>query len=156
MKKTIIYSTNNSNSYLYDAQYLFSMLIHPELIQAEEKSLNVDPYYLKKYNYLKKQGFFGEMKPIDFASTLDKSVIEKNIVQARQIVFETTDHCNSNCSYCSLRELYEFGKKDRKNINTNYAVNLLKYIFKLKTEKTKLMISFFGGEPLVNIGFIKK
>lgn len=156
MRKSIIHSTENSNFYLYDAQHLFSMLIHPELRKAHEKSTDVDPYYLKKYKYLKERGFFGKSKSVDFEITLDESVVKENIIQARQIVFETTDHCNLSCSYCSLGELYNFGKKDRKNVNTRYAINFLKYIFELKPPKTKLMIGFFGGEPLLNINFIKK
>ncbi len=156
MIKSIIYSTENNNSYLYDAKHFYSMLMHPELEKAHEKSIDVDPYYLKKYAYLKEHNLFGESKPAVFETALDESIIKENIIQTSQIVFETTDHCNLNCPYCSLGELYEFGKKDRKNINTNYAINLLKYIFDIKPKNTKLMIGFFGGEPLVNINFIKK
>lgn len=156
MIKSIIYSTESNNSYLYDAKHFFSMLMHPELEKAHEKSIDVDPYYLKKYAYLKEHNLFGESEPAVFETALDESIIKENIIQTSQIVFETTDHCNLNCPYCSLGELYEFGKKDRKNINTNYAINLLKYIFDIKPKNTKLMIGFFGGEPLVNINFIKK
>jgi uncharacterized protein len=156
MGKSIIYSTENRNTYLYDTQYLFSGLVHPELEKIHKKSTDVDPYYSRKYEYLEKHGFFGKFKPIDFETTLDESKVKRNITQARQIVFETTDHCNLSCSYCSLGELYDFGKRDHKNINTRYAINLLKYIFDFRPPRTKLMIGFFGGEPLVNIKFIKK
>lgn len=156
MKKSIIHSTEECNSYLYDAQHLYSVLIHPELEKIHEKSLGVDPYYLKKYEYLKGYGFFGEAEPIDFGVALDEAIVKENIIQTKQIVFETTDHCNLSCQYCSLGELYDFSKNDRKNINTQYAINFLKYIFNIKQRKTKLSISFFGGEPLVNFEFIEK
>jgi uncharacterized protein len=156
MKTSIIHSTENNNSYLYDAQHLFSVLMHPELENVYKKTAKFNSYYFKKYKYLKKHGFFGDFKSIDFETTLDESIVKKHIIQTRQIVFEATDNCNLNCSYCSLGELYELGKRDHKNININYAINFLKYIFDLKTEKTKLTISFFGGEPLININFIKK
>lgn len=156
MKKSFIHSTDNRNLYLYDTLHLFSMLIHPEMEKVYKKSTEVDSYYLRKYAYLKEHGFFGESKPTDFETTLDESIVKKNIIQTKRIVFETTDHCNLNCQYCSLGEIYNFGKKNRKNINIRYAINFLKYIFDLKSEKTKLGIGFFGGEPLVNINFIKK
>lgn len=154
MRKSFIYTTESNNSYLYDVQHSFSILVHPELIKIHEGQKG-DQYYLRKYEYLKQQGFFNIPQPIDYETTLDESIIEKNIIQARQIVFETTDHCNLKCPYCSLGELYEFAKTDSKNINTADSLKLLKYIFNVKPEKTNLMIGFFGGEPLVNFKFIK-
>lgn len=162
MKKSFIHNTENNNLYLYNAKNYFSLLIHPELNKIHNKDIEIDketeidPYYLNKYKYLKKHGLFNWSKPIDFETILDESIITENIIHVPQVVFETTDHCNLNCAYCSLGELYNFGKKNRKNINTNYAINLLKYIFDIKPKKTKLTIGFFGGEPLVNFKFIKK
>lgn len=50
MKESVVFLTKNSNSYLYSAQSLLSLLIHPELRKAYDKSANVDPYYLKNMN----------------------------------------------------------------------------------------------------------
>ena len=116
---------------------------------------NIEPYYDKKYTYLKEKGFFGEAKSIEFGTILEKSVIENNIAQIPQISFETTDHCNLKCSYCSLGDLYTFSKKEHQNINTQYALHLLKYIFNLKPKGAELTIGFFGGEPLANGKFIR-
>lgn len=156
MRKSLIYYTENNNSYLYDAQNSFSMLIHPELENAFKKFANIDPYYLKKFAYLKEHGFFKEAEPIDFGTTIDEFEVNNNIINVKQIVFETTDYCNLSCKYCSLGDLYDFSKKDKKNINTNYAINFLKYIFSIKPKGVRFTIGFFGGEPLVNIDFIKK
>jgi uncharacterized protein len=85
--------------------------------------------------------------------------VKDNIAQTPQIVFETTDFCNLDCSYCSLGDFYEgFDDRNQKNINTGHAITLLKYIFDLKhkSKKNKLYISFHGGEPLFNGNFIKQ
>lgn len=156
MIESFIHTTDNHNSYLYDTQHAFSMLVHPELRKVHNNATNTDPYYIKKYNYLKSHGFFGTSEPVDFETKLDESIIKRNITQLRQVVFETTDHCNLSCPYCSLGEMYDLGKKDKKNIDTQSAITLLKYIFDLKPQKTKLMIGFFGGEPLVNFKFIEE
>ena len=123
--KSIIHSTENNNFYLYDTQRILSMLIHPELKKIHEKStdINIDAYYLKKYSYL----------------------VKEYITQTKVIVFEITDYCNLKCKYCSLGDLYNFSKKESKNINIKYALNFLRYIFNVKHKKTKLTISFFGG-----------
>lgn len=145
--KSIIHSTENNNFYLYDTQRILSMLIHPELKKIHEKStdINIDAYYLKKYSYLVNHGFFGEAKPFEFKANISENSIKENITQTKVIVFEITDYCNLKCKYCSLGDLYNFSKKESKNINIKYALNFLRYIFNVKHKKTKLTISFFGG-----------
>lgn len=157
MIKTLIYTTENNNSYIYDHKSRLSMLIHPDLKKAHENPAEADTYYLKKYEYLKRHGLFSEPKPNTFGS-LNESMIKESITKTSQITFEVTDFCNLNCLYCSFGELYEgFYERNIKNIDINYAEKMLKYIFKLKsTSKTKnLIIAFYVGEPLFNGKFIE-
>jgi len=159
MIQSFIHSTINKNFYLYDDQHRLSMLIHPELNKAYKKSKDTDPYYLKKYKYLKNNNFFEKPKLADFETEIDESMVKESIIQTGQIVFEATDFCNLKCSYCSFGELYEgFDMRNHKFINIQSAITLLKYIFDLNTKNKnrKLGISFYGGEPLINIGFIKR
>ncbi|MDR2919150.1 MAG: radical SAM peptide maturase [Tannerella sp.] len=158
MIQTFICTSENKNLYIYDDQSRLSMLAHPELEKASEKSTEVDPYYLKKYAYLKTHGFFAKPKPSEFAA-LEESVVSDNIKNTKQIVFEVTDSCNLSCTYCAFGELYEgYDERISKKINTRKAINLLKFIFdhKPKNKNDKLAISFYGGEPLLNIKFIKQ
>lgn len=158
MIKTLIHTSKNNNLYIYNHQFRLSMLIHPEFIKAHEKSTDTDPYYLKKYEYLENHDFFSNIKSIKFG-TLDESMVKETIAQTPQITFEVTDFCNLNCSYCSFGELYEgFEARNFKNINTVYAINLLKYFLNLrsKNKKKSLVIGFYGGEPLLNVSFIKQ
>lgn len=158
MIQSLIHSTENNNSYIYDDQFRLSMLIHPEFRKAYEKSTEVDPYYWGKYEYLAKHNFFSKPKLADFG-TLDESMVKNYIAQTQQIVFEVTDFCNLNCTYCAFGEIYEgFEERNFKNIDSHYAINLLKYIFGLRPEdkKSKLFIGFYGGEPLVNGDFIRQ
>ncbi len=154
MKNTIVYSTCNQNSYLYNWDRSLSMWLHPELRKACQQEA-CDSYYSQKYAYLKSRNFFNQAKPTEFGTILDESVIENNIINVPQISFETTDHCNLRCRYCSLSDLYTFkGKREQKNIDSRRAFRLLRYIFDLKSEGSTLAIGFFGGEPLVNGAFI--
>lgn len=159
MTKTVIYKSNNHNFYLYDDQRRMSMLIHPKLAQAHEQSIEMDSYYGRKYAYLKSHDFFAQPQLADIETVVDESIVKKGLIQTNQIVLEVTEACNLKCSYCVQRELYESNdKKDSRNMNAHSAVNLLKYIFNLKREnkEKKLHISFYGGEPLLNMGFIKQ
>ena len=158
MIESLFFKTENNNSYLYHDPLMLSLMVHPDLEKAYSKSENVDPYYLKKCDYLRKHKFFTKRKKVDFG-TLDESTLIENITNTQQIVFETTDFCNLNCTYCSFGEVYEgFDVRNYKNINTDKAIKLLKYVVnhKHKSKNNELFISFYGGEPLTNMDFIKR
>jgi uncharacterized protein len=158
MIESFIHTSENNNLYIYDDQKRLSILVHPEFKKVYENSNDSDPYYKKKYSYLRDYSFFAKPKLVNFR-TLEESMVRGNIINTKQIVFEVTDLCNLNCTYCSLGELYEgFDERIGKKINTRYAINLLKYIIDLKpkNKNSKLFISFYGGEALLNMNFIKR
>lgn len=132
------------------------MLVHPELKNVYEKKSTIDPYYLEKFKYLKSHGFFKEAPLLNF-SLLEESMVKENIRNSKQVVFEVTDSCNLRCSYCAFGELYSgYDERNAKEMNIYSAKKLLEYIFELKHRKTKLIISFYGGEALLNMSFIKE
>lgn len=125
MIESIIHTSASNNIYLYNDLKRSSILIHPELEKVcKKKSTDLDPYYVEKYLYLKKHGFFAKSNPAKYkVLTLNTSKIEENIIQTRQIVFEVTSACNLKCLYCANGELYEqFSKKEFKNIDINSAL----------------------------------
>ncbi|MCL2650948.1 MAG: radical SAM peptide maturase [Candidatus Azobacteroides sp.] len=158
MLETLIHTTENNNLYLYDDLKKLSLLIHPELAKVHEKSNNINSYYYKKYIYLKKYGFFSKSEFTDF-QTISEAMVKDSLIQITQIVFEVTNFCNLNCTYCVYGELYdEYDASYCKNLNIDDAIKLLKYIFNLfpQNKKRKLAIGFFGGEPLLGGQFIKQ
>jgi uncharacterized protein len=137
------------------------MLIHPQLKKIYESPMymDVDSYYLDKYEYLKRNGFFLDRQFVNLEFEINESIVKDCIIQTPQIVFEVTDCCNLKCSYCTQGELYEASdNKAGKNINIHSAIKLLKYIFNLLpyNKRNKFGIGFYGGEPLLNIKFIKQ
>jgi len=155
---SFIFKSESGNLYIYDDEYRLSILIHPEFEKAYKKSNDADLYYIKKYAYLRSNGFFAKPRNVDF-TTLEESMVKDNIINTKQVVFEATGLCNLNCTYCGLGDLYErYDERIGKRINTQNAINLLKYIFYLKPKKksNKLTISFYGGEALLNMNFIKR
>ena len=158
MRKSFIHTSERNNLYLYDDKRRLSLLVHPEFERAHKKSTDVDPYYSGKYAYLKKNGFFEKPELVNFIK-LEESVVNENIKNIKQVVFETTDSCNLNCTYCSLGNLYDgFDERIHKKMNIRYAINFLKYVFDNSppNKNHKLYISFYGGEATINMGFIKR
>ena len=158
MVESLIHTSEYNNSYIYDDQSRLSILVHPDLRKVHEKLTDADPYYSKKYEYLRKHGFFAKPKPVHFGTVTD-SMVKEGIIQVPKILFEVTDSCNLNCTYCGYGEFYEgYDARNNKNISIRSAKKLLKYTFNLKRKNNnnKLLIGFYGGEPLLNMGFIKQ
>lgn len=89
--------------------------------------------------------------------------LKYNLINLKQIVFEVTDSCNLRCKYCAYANLYK-GYDKRENIKFPYqnAVKIIDYLYNFWKENvcignsSPLTIGFYGGEPLLNILFIKQ
>ena len=92
----------------------------------------------------------------------DKDIIT-SLVNLRQLTFEVTDVCNFKCRYCGYGDMY-YGHDDRKGDNMPIEIGLqtidyLTNIWKSNvpfSHRPLTYISFYGGEPLLNIKFIKE
>ncbi len=158
MIQSIVSTTEFGNLYLYDDYQKMSLLIHPELKKAHYKSEKVDPYYQGKYEYLKKYGFFSKPQMANLGE-VNETMVEEGIRNVPQIIFEVTDFCNLDCTYCGYGDLYKgHDIRNTSNINTQKAITFLKYVLNLKhkSKKSRLSIGFYGGEALINIKFVKQ
>lgn len=142
-----------------DYNYLYSSSKRTfALVPANYKKKNL------KINYLQSIGFFNEINFKQLNSgRLNKQDIESALANTLQITFEVTEKCNLACKYCGYGELYT-GKsfvREGRDLPEVYAKKLLDFLFKLfnseknKSINKKVAISFYGGEPLLNIKFIK-
>ena len=163
MIQSFIHTSENDNYYLYDDQRRLSILVHPEFEKAYEKHTEVDPYYLRKYMYLKEHGFFENPKITNF-KILEESVVWDNIMNAKQIVFEVTEKCNLNCKYCGLSEqLYQtYDVRKNRDLPFKKAQLIIDHLLNLWRDNPvsdtslRFAVSFYGGEPLINFPLIKK
>lgn len=94
---------------------------------------------------------------------ISSSDIEYQIANLRQITFEITDACNLNCFYCGYGKFYsDYDKRENKNLEVEKALILLDYLSVLwqsnknNSSLRDIYIGFYGGEPLLNIPFIKQ
>ena len=88
--------------------------------------------------------------------------IRSQLSNLKQLTFEVTDACNLNCKYCAYGELYnDFDIRKNKKMDLSSAIALIDYLVSLwnseqNTSKNRnVYISFYGGEPLLNMPFIQ-
>lgn len=86
-----------------------------------------------------------------------------NLVHLNNLCFEVTDACNLACKYCGYRDLY-IDYDERHGINMPFGVGkrLIDYLCSIWRDnpsgrlKNQTVISFYGGEPLINSSFIRE
>jgi len=123
-------------------------------------------YYYEYFLFLKTNSYFSNNRKIRLGEVINynSDKIKFYLANTEQICFEVTDDCNLKCKYCGYGELYNgYDERRGKKISIKAAKKIIDYLITLKKEylgyiKTnkKILISFYGGEPLLNISFIKK
>jgi len=99
---------------------------------------------------------------MDFHKTTPKN-IRYNLQNLNHLVFEVTDRCNLNCKYCGYSDFYRgYDTREGKNLSFKRAKLIIDYLSDLWKDdisdgrNNELVISFYGGEPLMNFPFIKQ
>ena len=118
-------------------------------------------YYYNKFLFLKQNKFFTK-KTINWGQTFSRDMVKYEMFTKPNLVFETTTECNLNCEYCGFGEYYDnYGERDSSYISFDIAKKIIDYTLNLclKNSGARIIyinIGFYGGEPLLNIEFIKK
>ncbi len=96
-------------------------------------------------------------------TNLSSEYIEYLLANTPQVTFEITDACNLKCTYCGYGEFYsDYDDRENKVLPEKKAIRLLDYLSKLWnssrniSSNENIFISFYGGEPLLNMKFIRK
>ena len=95
---------------------------------------------------------------------VDEKMIKDNLINLTNIVFEVTERCNLICKYCGLSEqLYErYDVRKSRNLPFEKVQLIFDYLINLWRENgivdtnMPFVVSFYGGEPLLNMSLIKR
>lgn len=181
MKKTIVFKSKYGNYYYYDMNNrmhychpIFAWIISNSDIDKKNEDIEIKDlgkitkdeynYYVDKYIIYKNNGYFNDVNVND-KKMLTREISHQNVdellANLKQITFEVTDSCNLNCVYCSYGKLYNnYDERTNRNLSLKSAIKLFEFLKekwdkKLNvSSKRSVIISFYGGEPLLNFNFI--
>ena len=167
MRKSLLVKTQNGYEYLYSESFNCILLLHPVLARLFANADIVDydsdtiDYYIRKYNFLISKGI-NDSAPISFVTRPDANEIKLKLANLRQLTFEITDNCNLNCHYCGYGSMYSnYDARTTGNMSMQKVRNILNYMVDIWNSSFNLSfnnvidISFYGGEPLMNIKLIQ-
>jgi len=155
--KPFVFKTSHNNFYLYSPS-------SRKILPIPEDTYNA--FTLKKYDsiieYFERKGYLEEIKA-DYTKRLTGKDIEVALANIPQLVFEVTTQCNYKCKYCCYGENYEtFAFRKDGVLAFSSAKSLLDKISSLTHSKyftsynSPLVLSFYGGEPLLNFPLIQR
>jgi len=82
--------------------------------------------------------------------------VKRFFISSNHLCFEVTEKCNLNCYYCAYGKLYNnIEERGNRSMSFDLARSFIENYFKNDCISPKLNISFYGGEPLLNIQLIK-
>ena len=94
---------------------------------------------------------------------LSENDILKQLANIKHIGFEVTDSCNLDCLYCIYGKYYDsYDLRTNKKIDVEKSKKLIDYLIGAINSprniniQNNIFISFYGGEPLLNMEFIKE
>lgn len=156
--KPILFRSVSGNIYLYSPAKSVFMPITSDIEKAIEEGNVNNPSFV----YLRDNGYLDSMVS-EFSTNISGEQIRETISNLTQVVFEVTAACNMRCKYCCYGEGYTtFRNRTQGNLSFEKAKTMLDYISSALLCKenistdTKFAISFYGGEPLLNINLIKQ
>ncbi len=181
MEQLVLIKSKNNNKYIFDCNNKILRNVEDqvynifEILDREKTSLNsldlelletilanhdINPSVSILSKILK---FNSENNTQFIKTTIKEDVVKYYLSNYPQIAFEVTQKCNLDCKYCAYSEYYNgYEKRTGKNLSITAAKNMIKYIFDYcssihaSTPDNHITISFYGGEPLLRINFIKE
>lgn len=94
---------------------------------------------------------------------ITSEMIIKELANTPQITFEITDACNLKCEYCGYGKFYsDYDERKLTNLPPQKAKFLLDFLCSLwfsefnTSYQQNVYVSFYGGEPLMNVPFIQE
>lgn len=157
--KAFTFKTQNNNYYLYSPVVRNFLPISYATYTAIANHLYKQDRTATEYD---RMGYFEELHT-NFNREVDADDIYQTFANTPQIVFEVTTQCNLSCKYCCYGDCYEtFTKRKSGTLRVEYAKTFLLYYSEiLKSRRnictnTPLILSFYGGEPLLNTDVIKQ
>lgn len=161
-----VFSTNNQ-SYLYDtgtgkvlrlndiSYAFFDALLAPNnSVATVEKVVDhmTESTFKEIMSTIDAEHLMARPKLVKMVPASAESIDSQKL---HQLILEVTEKCNFRCKYCIYSESYD-GNRDFGNRNMSWETAKKALDFAFEHSGDDLTISFYGGEPLINLDLIKR
>lgn len=149
-----------SGYYFYDVNKNDTVKVGKDLFEYlgnNKNDINISHELIEEINQLKRMGYLSEkrVKKIEHPMTpFVSSYLERKV---GKITLQVTQNCNLRCSYCPYTSNAGGNRvHNSKRMSFDTAVKSLEMIKARSIDLDEILISFYGGEPLLEFELIKK
>jgi len=138
----------NTDKILKVPQAVYDYLSAPE-------NINVDDETISFIQNMKENGFLrsDRVEVSEHPATPMLPFYMKN--KMHQLILQVTQNCNLRCTYCTYSGLYKNRKHSHNSMSVETAERAIDFFIKRTKDSRRVTISFYGGEPLLNLDLIK-
>jgi uncharacterized protein len=101
-------------------------------------------------------GFLSSSRPVKIKHPMDKYLEGFLELRLENLILQITQACNLRCSYCTYSGEYKNRTHSAQHMKEETAKKAIDYFIAHSAETPKPAFSFYGGEPLLHFGLIKK
>jgi len=159
----------NSNSFLKVDDLLFTLLDGEpkpgspgEAVLGNYSTQEIDKAK-SNIELMKEKGYLSSHQPdISFFTMVPREKFiddlkERHQEQITRMVLVVTESCNLRCRYCAYSGKYLYHRKhNKKNMTPEVMRKAIDFYLKRSGQFPEKLISFYGGEPLINFDLIKE
>ncbi|URZ04319.1 Cys-rich peptide radical SAM maturase CcpM [Clostridium felsineum] len=164
MEKPFIHLLSSINGfYFYDVNKNEVVNVNKDVYDFLGKLLNDEEFKQNedtqnKINKLKQNGYLSgnTLKEIKHPETDNLEYhLDRHI---DQLTLQVTQDCNLRCSYCAYSKFDNSTQRNRSNkeMSIETATKAIDFLLRHSNDSEKIVISFYGGEPLLKFDFIKE
>ncbi len=108
-------------------------------------------------NVIKTEGLFLSIHPMNLKFYTPDMIEEKLSNELTTLTLVVTEQCNLRCRYCVYSGMYHFERSHSfRKMSAEIAFKAIDFFLNRCKNSSKVFISFYGGEPLLNFELIKK
>lgn len=143
--------------YFFDVNTNSIVSIGEDAYHELEDINNIESSKNKQIHTLYKRGYLREndknIKVCHPALPMVEKYMEGNL---KQLILQVTQNCNLRCKYCVYSGSYINRTHTNKRMSFEVAKKAVDFYFLHNFNKDSALISFYGGEPLLEIDLIRK
>ena len=127
-----------------------------EYINSSEHMGNIEESDLQLITNMRNQGLLkpSNIKKIEHPMTeYIEDIVNNNM---KKITLQVTQNCNFRCEYCVYSGSYHNRIHNNKRMDWETAKAALDFLFMHSKNSSEIAVSFYGGEPLLEIELIER
>lgn len=147
-----LFSTSE-HFYFYDVNKNDIVMISEQAYEALDNEL--EDNILPEISTLKQQGYLKSDR-VKYQENSVTPYLEAYLEnKLNQVVLQVTQSCNLRCEYCVYSGAYQNRTHTQLQMSESTAKKAIDFLISHSSDTSTLMISFYGGEPLLRVDFLK-